>query len=252
MTKRLPVTLLTLLMGALVAAQADDIEGTIKKGDALDAQLKTQQALDFFLNAEKQAPANAELLRRVAREYGESMADTGSPSAKRALGEKALAYARRAVACDPRNAMAQLALAICYGRLAPLEDNRTKIAYSRLVKEYADRSLALDPNVDLTYHVLGVWNYELASLNSLMRALAEMIYGSLPQASYEEAVRDLQKAAALNPNRLANYVELSRTYCAMGNAACARQEANRALAMPDREKDDPYEKERAKEVLRKI
>lgn len=250
--KAFPATLALLLLGGLTTAQAQDLAALIKKGDALDAQLQTQQALDLFLNAEKQGAANAELLRRVARGYGELMADTASIEQKRALGEKALAYARRAVACDPGNAMAQLAAAVCYGRLAPLMDNRTKIAYSRLVKEHADKSLALDASNDLTYHVLGVWNYELASLNPWMRSIAEIIYGKLPDASYEEALKDFKKALALNPNRLANHVELGRTYCAMGNAAGARQEENCALAMPNCEKDDPYEKERAKEVLRKL
>ena len=239
-------------LGTITVARADDLNALLAKGDALDATLQTQPALDLFLSAEKQAPSNAELLRRVARGYGELMADTNSPEQKKALGEKALSYAQRAVACDPKNAMAQLAAAVCYGRLAPLLDNRTKIGYSRLVKEHADKALALDPNCDLTYHVLGVWNYELASLNSFLRALAEMIYGKLPDASYEEAAKNFRKAILLNPDRLANHVELGRTYFAMGNAAGARQEETRALAMPNREKDDPYEKDRAKEVLRKI
>ena len=68
----------------------------------------------------------------------------------------------------------------------------------------------------------------------------------------KEALKDLKRAWLEPVDRLANHVELGRTYCAMGNAAGARQEENCALAMPNCEKDDPYEKERAKEVLRKL
>ena len=148
--------------------------------------------------------------------------------------------------------MAQLALAVCYGRVAPLLDNKTKIAYSRLVKEHADKSLALDPNNDLTYNVLGSWNYELAGLNPFLRALAGMIYGQVPDASYADSVKDFQKAVQLNPKRLANHIGLGRAYAALGRTAEAREELQRGLAMPNQEKDDPFVKEQGRETLRKI
>jgi len=130
--------------------------------------------------------------------------------------------------------------------------NKTKIAYSRLVKEYADKALTLDPKNDLTYNVLGSWNYELAGLNPFLRALAGLIYGQLPDASYEEAAKDFQTALRLNPGRLANHIGLGRAYAAMGRTAEARAELERGLAMPDQAKDDPFVKEQARETLRGI
>jgi tetratricopeptide (TPR) repeat protein len=222
------------------------------KGDGFDQRLENREALNTYLAAEKLGPPNAELLRRVAKEYGELMADTNSDEQKRELGERALSYAKQAVAVDPNDAMAQLALAVCFGRLAPLMDNKTKIAYSRLVKEHADKSLGLDPNNDLAYNVLGSWNYELAGLNPVLRALAGMIYGQVPAASYEESVKDFQKAVQLNPNRLANHIGLGRAYAALGRTAEAKEEIQRGLAMPDQQKDDPYVKRQGRETLRKI
>jgi tetratricopeptide (TPR) repeat protein len=164
------------------------------------------------------------------------MADTDSVEQKCALGEKALDYAKQGGRADPKNAMAQLALAVCYGRMAPLLDNKTKIAYSRLVKEHADKALALDPNNDLTYNVLGSWNYELAGLNPFLRALAGVIYGQLPDASYEEAVKDFEKAVQLNPNRLANHIGLGRAYAAIGNTGGGQEGIERGLSMPNQER----------------
>jgi tetratricopeptide (TPR) repeat protein len=251
MKRRLLTAIITLL--ALIAgARAEDAATLVKEGDAWDARLQNQKALDSYLAAEKAGPPTAQILYSIAREYGELMADTSSTDEKRALGEKALDYAKRAVALDPKNAMAQLSLAVCYGRIAPLLDNKTKIAYSRLVKDHAEKSLELDPNNDLTYNVLGAWNYELAGLNPFLRAVAGMIYGTLPDASYDEAVKDYQKALELNPNRLANHIGLGRTYAAMGKSAEARAELERGLSMPNREKDDPFEKEQGREALRKI
>src|SRR5450756_2895256 len=84
------------------------------------------------------------------------MNDTALKDEQRLRGEAALANAKRAVAADPKNAQAQLAAAICYGRLAPFVDTRTRIAYSQLIKLHADAALALDPSDNYAYHVLGV------------------------------------------------------------------------------------------------
>jgi tetratricopeptide (TPR) repeat protein len=245
------VAALLLLIGCF-SARGDAPGDLLRKGDGFDHRLQTRQALSCYLAAEKLGPPNAELLRRIAKEYAELMPDTDSDDLKRQLGERALEYAKKAVAADPRDAMADLALAVCYGRLAPLMDNRTKIAYSRLVKEYADKSLALDPNNDLTYNVLGAWNYELSGLNPILRALAGMIYGQLPDASYQDAVKDFQKAVELNPNRLANHIGLGRAYAALGRVAEAKVELERGLSMPNEEKDDSFVKEQGRETLRRI
>jgi len=247
-----PMAAALLLAAMSLPARAEDQNTLIRTGDAFDARLDTRKALDAYLAAAKQGAANAELLRRIAKEYAEMMTETTSVDEKRRLGGTALDYARQAAAADPANAMAELAVAVCYGRLAPLMDNRTKIAYSRLVKEYADKSLALDPNNDLTYNVLGSWNYELAGLNPFLRGLAGMIYGKLPDASYEEAIRDFQKALQLNPNRLANHIGLGRAYAGAGNPALAREELERGLSMPNKERDDSFEKERGREALQRL
>jgi tetratricopeptide (TPR) repeat protein len=228
------------------------LAGLMEQGLAQDARLDTAGALQTFLEAEKLAPSDANVLYRVAREYALSMNDTASKEEQRARGEAALAYGKRAVAADPNNAQAHLAAAICFGRLAPFVDTRTRIDYSRLIKEEANAAVALDPTDAYAYHLLGVWNYELAGLNPLLRGMARVIYGSLPDASYEDAERYLKKAVELAPTRVSHRVELGRTYAALGKKDLARQELRLALSFPDRDKDDPESKRRARESLQKL
>lgn len=222
------------------------------RGDLLDKQLKTAQALAVYLEAEKAAPNDAEILRRVAKGYAESMVDAETKARQKELGFKAVEYAKRAVAADSRNAQAHLALAICYGRVAPLLDNQTKINFSKLVKEHVEKSLALDRSSDYAYHVLGAWNYEIASLNPVLRTVVKIIYGGLPEASYEEAVRNFQKALELAPQRVSHHVELGRAYAALGQEELAREFLTKGLALPNREKDDADTKERGRAALRKL
>lgn len=240
-----------LLVSSTFAADPS-IAAAMARGNAADEQLKTAESLAAYLEAEKLGGKDAALLVKISREYSLSTVDTKSREEQIKLGEKALDYAKRALEIDPANAQAQLGLAICYGRLAPYLDNKTKIAYSKLVKEHVERALKLDPSLDLAYHVRGAWNYELASLNSVLRVIAKLIYGDLPPASYEDAVKDFKKAIELAPQRVAHHVELGRTYAAMGQKELARAELNKGLALPSREKDDPGTKERGREALRKL
>jgi len=92
----------------------------------------------------------------------------------------------------------------------------------------------------------------MAGLNPVLRAIAKLIYGDLPAASYEEAVKDFKKAIELAPQRVAHHVELGRTYAALGQKDLARAEIDKGLALPNREKDDPGTKERGRETLKKL
>jgi Flp pilus assembly protein TadD len=112
--------------------------------------------------------------------------------------------------------------------------------------------LQLDPSDSYAYHVLGAWNYELARLNPLMRSAARIIYGALPAASIEEAVRLLRQAVSRAPERISHHVELGRAYAALGQMSEARTELQVALALPNREKDDPESKRRAVDALRAL
>jgi tetratricopeptide (TPR) repeat protein len=244
-------TLIFLFSMALTATAfaAEPVDSLIAKGDALDRQLKSRDALAAYLEVEKLAPKNADVLRKIAKQYAELMPDTSSDAEKRKLGEQALDYARRAVALTPGNAKAQLSLAICLGRLAPLLDNRTKIEYSRLVKDAVDRAIKLDPSDDYAWHVLGAWNYELANLNAVLRGIAGLIYGTLPAASNDRAIECFKKAIEIAPQRVAHHIELGRAYAAAGNKDLARAELRKGLGLPSREKDDEDTKERGRAAL---
>lgn len=236
----------------IVAQAADSAQALIARGDACDRQLKSRDALAAYLEAEKAAPKDADLLRKIAKQYAELMPEVSAKAEQRKLGEQALDYAKRAATLDPRDAKAQLSAAICYGRLAPLLDNRTKIEYSRLVKQYVERAIKLDPSDDYAWHVLGAWNYELANLNSLLRGVAGLIYGTLPSASNEKAVECFQKAIELAPQRVSHQIEIGRTYAAMGREDLARTALQRGLSLPSREKDDEDTKARGRAALGRL
>jgi len=234
------------------ASGAESVEELMRKGNVHYDKLQPAEALKYYLPAEKLVPDNVDLLVRIARQYRHLMSETRSLEEKIRLGTVAVKYADRAAALAPNDPEAHLAVAISYAKLLPFQGNKEQITNSRVVKTAADKVIALDPRNDFGWLILGRWKFNIAGIGGLKRALAQTIYGKLPAATYEEAVRCFEKAIELNPKRLMHYIELGRTYAVMGKTAEARKFINKGLAMPDTEKDDPETKRQGREILQQL
>lgn len=252
--KHLRLIMACLFCGTAVSlgATQSELDTLIARAQSLDEAFRAGEALAYYQQAEAIAPDNASVLIGMARMNSYLMSDAVAKDKQLKLGQQALQYAQRAVQASPRNSEAHLALAVCLGKLLPLQDTRQKLESSRAVKEAVDKALALDPNNDLGWHLLGRWHQELAGIGGARRALARLIYGTVPDASYEESARCLEKALALNPQRLMHAVELGRTYAMMRREDEARKLIAKGLGMPNREKDDPETKERGRRTLESL
>lgn len=244
------VLLTTALTCAALAVESPS--DLIAKGDTFDQKFQAEEALEYYLPAEKIEPRNVRVLLCIARQYRHLLTDASTREEKLRLGGMALGYAERAVALAPRNAEAQLSVAISYGKMLPFMATKDQIEASYHIKDSVDRALELDPNNDLAWHVLGRWHRTLSDVNLVKRRVAAIIYGKLPQTTSEEAVKCFEKAIEINPGRLMHYVELGRAYAQMGKPEEARRLIEKGLAMPNLEKDDPETKRRGKETLAKL
>ncbi|MCF7787212.1 MAG: hypothetical protein K9N47_13880 [Prosthecobacter sp.] len=246
-------TTLTILAAMLMAGHAlGDFAELVRQGDVYDAKFKPDMALQSYLPAEKLNPNDASLLVKIARQYVYRMEDLSSKAEQLKSGRTALDYSERAVKLAPKDSDPHLAVAICLGKLSPLVGNKESIEASHKIKTEAETAAKLNPKDDFAWHLLGRWNQELAQIGGMTRAVAMIVYGSLPSASYDEAVKCFEKAIALNPNRLIHYVELGRTYAVMGRKTEAKQFIEKGLAMPNRDQDDPGTKERGRKTLQSL
>ena len=239
-------------IGLMTGLRADDAGVFVQRALTAESRFDTRAALEFFLKADAVRPNDPVILQKISRQYSDSTLDTDDVAEKSRLCSEALNYARRAVQLEPHNAVNVLSLAICYGKLGLYSDTRTKIEYSRHVKEYAEQALALDPHYDYAYHVLGRWHYEVASLGFGTRVIVKLVYGGLPPASTAEAVRLLRRATELSPRLPAHRVEFGFALLADGQRDAARQTFGQALRMPAVEKYDTEAFRRAREALGKL
>ena len=125
---------------SVAAQRAADGEVAALVRDALAAESRydAKTALELFLKADAARPNDALVLQKIARQYSDLDFVAADAAEKKRLCTLALDYSKRAVVLEPKNAVNLLSLAICYGKLGTLSDTRTKLEYSRLVKQYAE------------------------------------------------------------------------------------------------------------------
>lgn len=223
-------------------------EAAIASIDSLRDQGAYRDAFARLVTLRDQHPGNARVLYRLALTRVDMGEQAESESSRTSNYRQAGEIAREAVEADSTSANAHLTLSIALGRVALTSGTRERIQLSREVKSHADRAVELDSTLAGAYHVRGRWNREVADLGFFERTIVKTVYGGLPEASFEQAVRDFQKALEIE-DEIVHRLELARTYLKMGRESDARTHLERVLAMTPSDPDDPRHKKKAQELL---
>jgi Flp pilus assembly protein TadD len=225
----------TAVLPASLSAQVDDAlargRARLELGDWNGALLVLRAALP-------EGDENPDLHSALARAYSELGEDVPEGSApQKANFQKALEHAERELRLAPRSAQAHLDVSIAVGKLARVSGAKTKLKLARRVRDEAVRAIELDPKLWQAYHVLGVWNREIATLGGFKKLGASLL-GGVPKASLKDAIANLETARQLAPNSIRNHLELGRTYLEANREEEARAELGRAIELPSTEPRD--------------
>lgn len=235
------------MMPEKTAAEMYEIEG-----DSLRAEFDTDGALQAFLNANKEDPENSIYVWKIVREYADKGVFSENNDDIKANYAEAESWARKCIDMDPEGGDCHLYLSIAVGRVALFEGGNTKIKLSKEVRSEAIKSIELNPNLDGAYHVLARWNREVVALPWFKKAVVRIVYGGLPDASNEDAVKNFDMAIDLRPDRMLHYFELGITYKYMKNKEKARENFEKCLSMEVREREDAGRQDDAREFLAKL
>jgi len=235
-TGKSAVTFTNLLARADAATKHKDVPGAIK----------------WLKSADAAAVGNSAELCIVTHRYCDVMFFTTAPDLQKQLAQTSLDCAQRALAADPKNPTAHLCVAICYAKNFPYVDNRTEVKWSKAIKTEAETAIALDPKLDLGYYLLGRWNYDTANINFVLRGLVRLIYGGLPPASTEAAIKNYQKAIALVPGRILTHLALAHAYQTTGQTKLAITELKNCATLKPLDLDDTAAQKDAAALLSKI
>ena len=244
-----PLIFVVLLFSFRAFAEEPKLAALLRHGDSEEKQGRTKAALSDFRAAEELDAKNVGILLRISKQYADLVDVTKPPEAAEQLAHKALDYAQRALDLDPKVAKAHLSRAIAYGKLTDFVGNKTKLEYSKIIKDETAKSIELDPTDDFAWYVLGRWHAGVANVSGVLRVLAKVVYGGMPAASNEDAAKCLVRATELAPQRIMHRAELARLYKTMGKADLAAKEWQAILAAPSADSDDEREKTAARAAL---
>jgi len=241
-----------LLSSLTVTVFAADVSQLIVSGDESMAKFDLPKATLAYKSALKLDSKNYAACWRLARALSDAATLETDDAKKKLLLIEAQDYARWSVKFNPNDSKGHTSLAVVVGKLALYQGGRTKVELSKEVKTEAEKAIALNPKDDLAYHVLGVWNREMVGLNWFLKKFAEVLYGSFPPASLDDALNNLRQAAKLAPKVVAHQVALGITLAATGKWAEAKPTLEHALTMPKTWVTDDYYKKLAEEKLKEV
>jgi len=233
---------------------SQSVSELLSVGDRESVARRPAAALSNYERAVQAEPKSYVALWKAAREavdLGEF--ETNIPT-RTALYVRATDYARRAVAANANDAEGHFQLSRAVGRTALAANPRDRVKYAVEVREAALKALQFQPRHPGALHVLGVWNAEVMRLNGILRSVAKAFLGGqvLSSASWAEAIRYLELAVAVEPNRLVHHLDLARIFRDAGRPNEARAAYQAALRAPLQDANDDRYRQSADDELKKL
>lgn len=222
------LTLLLLILAATfpVAAQQRVIDG-----DNAFSAMDYRSAAAIYDSLLRTTADSSTILWRLARVHI-CMGDVAGRDRSVEHYRKAETAARRAVQLDSTSSETHTWYAAAIGSVALHEGGKRKVRLAHEVRRELDRAIALNPNNDIAYSILGSFYRALAGLSWFERQLAAIFVGKLPEGSYDDGEKALKKAIEINPQAARHYYELGLLYLDWDKPALAKQMLDKVLLMP--------------------
>lgn len=248
--KMLCTTIVAFFSFLFVAAQ--DVAALIKEADRLEAVPDEKAAFAKF-----KAVLNIQSLNIYALN---KCSELCSRIGKRQLDKKlrdeyyaaAKTYAGIALKIDPNNSEANCVMAMSLGRSSMAKTGKEKINNAKDIKKYIDLAIKNDPKNFKAWHILGRWHYEINNLGALEKAVVDIFYGGMPDASLKESIRAFERSRQLAPGFILNIFEMSRAYYDNDEKEKAIACMNTMFTMPNITEDDLVIKEKGRAFLKFI
>lgn len=221
-------------------ANADDIEKWKIENDALasdntsDKEVlveKTKEGFDKF-NGEE----DAEMLWRMARAI--FLASCLAERKKDKETQKKYLFqaeelGNKAIAKNPESADARKWTAMILGKVSDFVGTKERIEKGKEIQRNLEVAIKLKPDEAYLYHVYGRWCMEVAKLSWVERNIAKLIFGTPPEATYQDALDNFKKGEELKKNWKINDFYMAKTYIELKRYKEAMEYLDRGLQLPN-------------------
>ena len=246
---RWPLTLLAL---ALVWFDATgNARGKFVTGDDAFVRMDYESAMSSYSSALLRDPDQPEILWRMARLYL-CLGDLSPEDHQQEYYKKAEEYARQSIRADSTASEGHTWRAAALGSLAMDGSAKEKIQLSREIKRELDIAIALNPDDDGAFSILGSFYRALGNVSWIERRLAGIFLGGLPGGGYEQAEEALVKAIDLDPHVFRHHYELGRLYADWDRPQDAVTAFTKAIEVGPTMAADRMRMQRARQMIAKL
>jgi tetratricopeptide (TPR) repeat protein len=242
-------TLLLAFLTFSFAVQSQTIAELFAKAELQERQLKEEEAYGTYKEIVKAEPKNVKALTMCSQLASRIGKRQNEKSKSMDFYNAAKIYAQRALTADSTNAEANCAMAIAMGRMALVSSGKEKVMHVKEIKKYADIALKYEPRNFKAWHILGKWYFEVSNLNGIEKAAIKILYGGIPAASIDDAIKCYEKSKSIDGTFILNLFELAKTYKKNKQDDKAIENINKLLKLPNRTAEDPFYKTEAKKML---
>ena len=186
----------------LHAQQYDHLISEARKFETLNQE---ESSLQLYIAANKERPSEIEPLYKTAELYSRIGNRIKDSKIKEKYYNSSLRFAQKLLQLYPNNDQSHVAMAIAFGRIALTKSGKEKVVNVKEIKEHAEKALKINPNNFKAWHVLGRWHYEVSDLNFIETTAIRLLFGGMPDASYNLAVKAFEKAAEINTKFCLNF-----------------------------------------------
>ena len=224
-------------------------------GDSLYQQFKINKAFSYYQKAYETKPLNYYSLLNIVKIYnavGELKRKDHKPDEAKEAFNRAINYSQKFISSFPDSSLSYTYSAISYGNLARLTGGKERLNYAKKIEEYAKKAVQLDSSNAIPYIILGAYYREIAGLSWIERIFANILYGSVPDGTFEDSKKMLKKALSINPDIITANFQMALTYRALNNEEKEKEYFKKVLSLPLYDFRDPFLKERAERILKRI
>lgn len=178
-----------------------------------------------------------------------AVADMGKGNVD-SLREATYLFAKASLAKNPNSADEHWWFANAAGRYAQASPSRRKIELSKVVKYHAEEAIRLNPTHAGAHLTLGGWHFYVADLSWVEKNISKVLFGKLPDASYEKAVYHLTFAINNNVEEILEaYYIRALAYDALDEEAKARADFKAVLTHKARTNQERRKQQEARDWL---
>lgn len=156
---------------------------------------------------------DVELLWRWARVQYELFKTMASDADKLTHLQLHFPTVQRALQLNEKHPNCHKWMAIYMNAISKLQGSRAQIERSVEIKTHMLKACELGPDDPTNWHLIGMWAFTVADISWTMRKLAQVIYGTPPSATFQEALDYFLKAEEAKAGSYSmNYLMVGKCY----------------------------------------